>query len=267
MRGGDAAEGVEGVLADAGAAPHGAAVASGAAAAWGEAFFHLDAVDAFRDADPAVRVETLRACSRALLVEAQGIEKLGLSFCAKMCLLSETTEERMAYSLMGADEALHFAMVTKHLGGDDSGLGSDPFLALLQEAIEEGSKNVLTLLIQVVLEGWGLTHYRHMAEACRDALLTGTLSAILRDEAFHHGTATCSGRAPEGEDERFAVEFLARLRDGPGGPQGVVSNLSRPSGPVAAAARGGLHPARHRARDCRGSRSSRGFPERTRSTA
>jgi len=87
---------------------------------------------------------------------------------------------------------------------------------------------VLTLLIQVVLEGWGITHYRMMSEACKDPCLKATFQAILRDEAFHHGTGNVlfsRTKLSEGE-ERYVIAFLTRLLEMVRvGPQSVVSRL------------------------------------------
>ena len=212
-----------GVASVQGTAPH--------ALPWAASFFGLDRVRAFSALDVEARESVVRACGRSLLVEAQGIERLGLTYCAKMSLLSETTEERVAYSLMAADEAIHLALVSRHVEGEDT--GDSPFLALLREAIEERGKNVLTLLIQVVLEGWGLTHYRRLAEGCQEPLLEQSLRRIRRDEAFHHGSGNLlfSPAALGGEDETYVVEFLARVfRSVQIGPQSVAGVLERAHG-------------------------------------
>jgi rubrerythrin len=43
-------------------------------------------------------------------------------------------------------------------------------------------------VLQVVLEGWGLSHYRHLAKTCQDAELARVLSSFLQDESRHHAT-------------------------------------------------------------------------------
>src|SRR5690349_6716722 len=84
-------------------------------ALWPAAAFHLDQVSVFREASAAERQATLEACGRNLLAESYYIEKCGMYFAAKMSLLSESTQERMLYSLFAADEAVHFNWITQFI--------------------------------------------------------------------------------------------------------------------------------------------------------
>jgi hypothetical protein len=43
-------------------------------------------------------------------------------------------------------------------------------------------------LVQVVLEGWGLSHYRSLANHCLNPALTSTLKGFLEAESRHHAT-------------------------------------------------------------------------------
>jgi hypothetical protein len=217
------------------------------AAPWPAGFFGLDRVTAFAAAAPDAQHRVLAACARDLLIEAYFVEKLGLGFAAKMLLLADTVDERMAYALVGGDEAAHVAAVAGHLlehpegapGERPGGHGAaarDPFLSLLARAIAEGGRGDLSFLVQVVLEGWGIEHYRALAAGCADAALGRTLAGLARDEALHHGTGLAllgqGGLAPR---DRRAVEAVVAPLLGlvQAGPQRVVARLVAAVGPLA----------------------------------
>jgi hypothetical protein len=180
------------------------------------------------------------ACSVGLLAEAYFIEKAGLGYCAKLVLLSETTEERMAFSLLAADEATHLELMGRFVDGPRLDPGGDPFLGLLAELVETGDKQTLILLLQVVLEGWGLTHYRRLQRGAADRGLQAAFGAILRDEPLHHATGKALFQ-PEamGRGERaFAVDAMARfLHMVRVGPQRVVAALEAGCGGLTRAQR------------------------------
>jgi hypothetical protein len=66
----------------------------------------------------------------------------------------------------------------------------DPFLCLLSEVVESVDKTVLLFVLQVVLEGWGLSHYRRLAKECRYPVLAELFSSFLQSESRHHATGT-----------------------------------------------------------------------------
>lgn len=196
--------------------------------AWDAGFFGLDRVAAYRKLKIARRREVLNRCAKGLLSESCHIEKLGLAFTAKMALLSRSEDERQLYALFAADEARHLREISRYLPDGPSAASENPFLLLLGEIIEKGSKPGLTRLIQVVLEGWGLTHYGSLARACRDEGLRRTLRRVLKDEALHHGSGVVlASSEPLTRAERREVEaWLLRLaRMIQAGPQAVVSAL------------------------------------------
>jgi hypothetical protein len=218
----------------------GVARAPKAGAAFPPQHFGLERVGAFVDLPPARRAAVSAACAEGLLGEAYFIEKAGLCYCAKLVLLSETTEERMAFSLIAADEATHLELLGRFVDGSQLDPSADPFLALLSELVETGDKQSLILLLQVVLEGWGLTHYRNLQRGACDADLAAAFAAILRDEALHHATGKALFRADAmGRVEReFALEVMARfLQMVQVGPQRVVAALAAGCGGLTRAQR------------------------------
>jgi len=192
------------------------------APAFRASLFGFEDVSAFVDASEAEREQVVRLASQAVLREACGIERSGMAYAAKMALLAETVDERALYCHFAADEATHFARVAAHLDAPPRpGDPLDPFQALLVDAIDEGPRAALLFLVQVVLEGWGLAHYRRLLDGCASPGLARELRAILRDEARHHGSglvlfdeAELDPRAEAFVEERLAA-LLALVAAGP----------------------------------------------------
>ena len=207
---------------------------------FGVEHFGLDRVDAFKTLSQRAQRSVVAECSRGLLQEAYYIEKAGVSYCAKLTVLAETTEERQAFSYIGADEATHLALVARYFDARDAQPETNPFVALLAHLSEVGDANSLVLMMQVTLEGWGLTHYRGLMRGCRDPGLTDVLSHILRDEALHHGAGKALYRperttvAQHGFIVDSMRQFLEMIRVG---PQHVVGVLEHAAGGFTAAER------------------------------
>jgi hypothetical protein len=197
---------------------------------WEPSQFGLDKVAYYHDAGEDDRRAMLALCARRVLEEAYFIEKSGLAYTGKMILLSETTEERMLYALFGADEASHLRAIGSWLPDAHPTRADDQFLSLLSELIESGQRDTLVFVIQVVLEGWGITHYGDIARACKSDGLRQTLLAIVKDEARHHGSGVqlWAARAVSPAVIEEVVEVLARfLGMVRVGPVGVLSVIER----------------------------------------
>jgi hypothetical protein len=194
---------------------------------WRAAYHGLDRVRLFAGARPEQRRSILESCGRALLEEAYFIEKCGIGYAAKMVLLSESSCERQLYGLIAGDEAAHLAAIARFVEPSASAR-ENPFLALLEELVEEGDRASLQLIVQVVLEGWGLDHYRGLRDACTSHALRVALSVILADEATHHGSGVAFIRDAELDARSLdyatdvLVRFLGMVQVGPVGIAGVV---------------------------------------------
>ena len=189
---------------------------------WPASSFGLDRVTSFLESPR--QDEILRRCASDRLSEALYVEKLGLAYCAKMTLLAETAEERMLYALTAADEATHFHWISKFAA--DAAVS--PFLALLGTWIERGTRSALTLLVQVVLEGWGVQHYRLLGRDCRDPQLADVLREIVVDEARHHrsGERLVAQRTLTDADRTEIAQAMAVLLDLVRcGPQAIVAAI------------------------------------------
>jgi hypothetical protein len=200
-----------------------------AGAWWPASFFGLDRVSAFARADADRRAAVLAECAQGLVGEAYAVEKMGMAYCARLGLLARSAEERIYYAHVGADEATHLAWVTPYVRDPAEAVGG-PFVALVAGAVEAGERNALVYLMQVVLEGWGLTHYRRLAAACEAPALRARLRRVLRDEAAHHGGGRvlfepgAVGPAEAAFVRDYLRAFLGMVR---AGPQSVVGALER----------------------------------------
>ena len=200
------------------------AAAEGPRAHWGPEYFGLHRARLFNGAAEAQKRAILEVCASSLLEEAYFIEKAGVAYAAKMILLAESSHERQLYGLFAGDEATHLEMISPYVAPRSP--DDDPFVSLLAELIEHGDRNSLQLLIQIVLEGWGLVHYRGLRDGCRTPELERVLAAILRDEAAHHqsGVALFNEREPRRQSWEFITDALAAiLRLVQAGPLAVVA--------------------------------------------
>lgn len=197
---------------------------------WDANYFNLDKVQIFQDSTPAEQSSILQLCNLEILQEAYFIEKAGMGYMAKMILLAETTQERMLYGLFAADEVTHFSQINSFLPIPK--LNNNPFLALLENVVESDDKIVLLFVLQVVLEGWGLTHYRSIASCCQNPQLKSILQGFLQDESRHHATGvTLFENKSLSKSSQDIVEILVMfLQMVQVGPQSVVKAVEQVKG-------------------------------------
>ncbi len=157
---------------------------------WPSEYFNLNRTKLFSETTLENQLLIQIACSRALVEEVLLIEKCGMAFGLKMAVLSETVEERMFYNLMTVEETVHYHQVRQFLPDKGESVSPSAFHHLLSNVIEEGDRNSLMFFIQVVLEGWGLSHYKSLAQSCSCGQFSKELKEILKDEARHHGSGT-----------------------------------------------------------------------------
>jgi hypothetical protein len=194
---------------------------------WDAAYFGLDRVTYFQQASIDQQRQILQITNRQLLEEAYFVEKAGMGYMAKMVLMAESIEERMLYSLFSADEAIHLSQIRGFLAVEPENT-ADPFFQLLAELAEIDDRAVLMFVIQVVLEGWGLSHYRSLAQDCQIPALAVLFTGFLQEESKHHATGVTLFQTVECGVNQQAVmlEVLAQfLQMVQVGPQGVVSAI------------------------------------------
>ncbi len=200
---------------------------------WDAAHFGLEKLQIFQDSSQQEQAEILRRCSSGLIEEAYFIEKAGVGYMAKMVLLAETTEERMLYALFSSDEVTHLAQISRFLPEKDLVGTDDPFLRFLADLVETQDKTVLLFVLQVVLEGWGLSHYRNLAKDCVNPQMAAIFQGFLQDESRHHGTGvTLFNQISVSQASRATIIetlalFLQMVRVG---PQSVVAAIEQVKG-------------------------------------
>ena len=199
---------------------------------WNAAYFGLDRVTLFQESNPEDQQGILSLANLGLLQEAYCIEKAGMGYMSRMVLLAESIQERMIYTLFAADETSHFVQLYPYLPVEPT-VTDNPFLHLLSEVVDGEDKTVLLFVIQVVLEGWGLSHYRSLAKDCTHEVLGKTLQGFLQDESRHQATGvTLFNKAQLSHESHAAIveilgQFLHMVQVG---PQGVLEALARVKG-------------------------------------
>jgi hypothetical protein len=201
---------------------------------WNADFFNLDRVKIFQESTIDEQLKILAIVNLSLLRESYFIEKAGVGYMAKMVLLAETIEERIIYGLFVADEATHLKQIMGFLPEMELNNNiNDPFLILLSEVIESSDKAVLLFVLQVVLEGWGLSHYRSLGKGCRNPILAAIFSSFLQAESRHHGTGTTLfnqtlvSASSQGVIIDILTQFLLMVQVG---PQSVLAAIEQVKG-------------------------------------
>lgn len=198
---------------------------------WDASFFKLDQVDRFRAMATADRHRILEDCGCAILKESWHIERCGIRYCARMTLSAESDNEQRMFALIGADEALHASWLEPWVDATDT--SPDVFDRFIEGIAESGAPQPSAYILQVVLEGFGITHYDALASNCQDTGLAATLRVMAEDEALHHagGLATFDAARFTDADRRFCAEasyaFLQMIRCG---PQRVVAAIDHAIG-------------------------------------
>lgn len=199
---------------------------------WNADYFDLAQVTLFQESNEEEQSHILQLVNRGLLEGAYFIEKAGVGYMSKMALLAETIEERMLYALFSGDEVTHLAKISCFLP-DQPLQTDDSFLRFLTELVESEDKTLLLFVLQVVLEGWGLTHYRSIAKDCGDRTLTEVFQGFLQDESRHHATGITlfNRRLISVASQNAIIEALTRfLQMIRVGPQRVVQAIAQLKG-------------------------------------
>lgn len=143
---------------------------------WQDDYFRLDQVPIFQNTTEQKKFNILKKLNHNILTEIYFIERCGMCFAAKMGLLAESAQERAVYGIMGADESLHYLWISSVTGPVDvNSFKTQPFLNFLDQVLMTEEKNILIAIIQVLLEGWGLRHYRILADKSHHQKTTAIL--------------------------------------------------------------------------------------------
>lgn len=201
---------------------------------WTADYFGLSQVSLFQQLTAPDQENVLAIANRQLLEEIYWVEQAGVGYMAKMVLLAETVEERSLYALFAADEAQHLAQISRFCPQLPVFQG-DSFLELMASFLASDDKALLLTMVQVLLEGWGLSHYRSLAKHCQEMSLQTTLQGFLQAEARHHGAGLTQLQKWRYSDltlqsiEQGLKQFLPLVQ---AGPQRLLSALDQVSGPL-----------------------------------
>lgn len=181
---------------------------------WDESFFHLKSSTIWKGLSSDDRETILLSLGEKILQEAYFIECAGMAYAGKMNLTARTKEEREFFCFVAEEEAKHLRMV-EGLASFNTSLENIPSFALLiGEIIQEASKPSHLLLIQILLEGWGLNYYKSLAKSAKDETVAAAFKAILKDEIRHHsaGVILFSAHVTQNDmNESEREEFLGYL--------------------------------------------------------
>ena len=156
---------------------------------WDANHFGLDKVSFFQDLPDTIKAVALALLTDHNLNESYYIEKVGMSYCAKMILLSESEEEKALYSAIAGDEATHLYEVRNFLrAGQEQTYRGNGFLKFIAETVQNESPKICQAILQVGLEGYGIGYYHWLKQGCLDKGFQNVLARIITDEASHHGS-------------------------------------------------------------------------------
>lgn len=170
-----------------------------------------------RQCDPAA---VLRARNIFRITELSLLEAMGLEYNAKLVLQAQTYEEKMMYGCFYADELRHAALLRPYAPAQVADAHRcNPVIDVIWQVTDKSHPLTVLLMIQVLLEGFGVRHYSQLGASCRHPHLSRVLASIATDEAAHHGVGAhiqkTRGKAaptpPQARGE--TVTLLLRLID------------------------------------------------------
>ncbi len=155
---------------------------------WPAGRFGLQRSSLYQSLSPLQQQAILQKLTKLNLSLSYWIEKSGHQYGAKMILLSDTLQEKSLYALFAAEEAIHLQEFLHFMNFKPQwGEHAHPMLIPLANAIAGGEKSALVFIIQVLLEGFGMSHYSGLMQSCLHPQLREAYARILKDEARHHG--------------------------------------------------------------------------------
>jgi rubrerythrin len=153
---------------------------------WHADFFHVKNSLIWHSLPAEIQNSILLNLGHKIFQEAYFIECAGMSYAAKMNLAAKSKEEREFFCFVGEEEARHLRLI-EALGGFSISLENIPSFALLiGEIIHEAHRPSHLLLIQILLEGWGLSYYKNLSKFSKDEAVSQVFKQIIKDEIRHH---------------------------------------------------------------------------------
>lgn len=186
---------------------------------WGETFFSLDKSSLWKTLKEEQKFNILARMNEHLLREAYYIENAGMLYAAKMNIMAESQEERSFFSIMGFEEAEHLQSLTPFLNSNITATDVPSFSGHIGKIITEGDRPSNLFLIQILLEGWGLSYYQTLADQSADKGMREVFQRIIKDETRHHSAGVILLEKKQTEQNTFLLdafhELLSMVRIGP----------------------------------------------------
>lgn len=186
---------------------------------WTDKFFSLNRSKLWEILKEEQKIRVLTNMNESLLREAYYIENAGMLYAAKMNLMAESKEERSFFSIMGFEEAQHLQYLSPFFNANITNTEVPSFSGHIGKIITEGDRPSNLFLIQILLEGWGLSYYQDLADHSIDSGLSTIFNKILRDEARHHSAGVILLESKQTESNSFLLdafhELINMVRIGP----------------------------------------------------
>lgn len=187
---------------------------------WKDSFYGLTQTKIWNSLEADAKSQVLQDQSNYLLGEAIEIENAGMLYAAKMNTLAQSQDERSFFCVMGFEEAKHLRLLSAFSGSPTTQNSSSSFAQLIRQIVSDCDRRSSLFLIQILLEGWGLSYYQSLAEDCQNQNLRAVFNSIVQDETRHHsaGILLFDKEASSKSDEAIVLGFnriLDMVRSGP----------------------------------------------------
>jgi hypothetical protein len=149
-------------------------------------------------------------------------ERASMLCASKIMLASEDRAEKSCAALQAADEARHIEVYTRMLAKIGPEVSISPSLdRLLYDIIEDNEPGIVSLGLQIMVEGLALAFFRNLAAYSQNPLVRKVVELVIRDEARHFAAGQMSLRklhqqlteAELRRREDYVVEACSLLND------------------------------------------------------
>ncbi len=120
-------------------------------------------------------------------------ERASMLCASKIMLASEDPAEKSCAALQAADEARHIEVYTRMLGKIGPEVTISPSLdRLLYNIIEDNEPGIVSLGLQIMVEGLALAFFKNLAAYSQNPLVRNVVELVIRDEARHFAAGQMS---------------------------------------------------------------------------
>lgn len=200
------------------ALPESKAADADLSARWSPDFFGVSASHLWQGLPEADKEKFLAENSQAILTEALLIEHAGVAFGHSMALTAPTQQERHYYTCIASEELQHLRWLRPYSAWTESD-GIPSFPQMLADLILSEKRGTLFLMIQILLEGWGIHYYTCLMQGTDHPGIKTVFANILFDESRHHAGGLLLFEATENKDwsqlRPKVQSLLDTLRIGP----------------------------------------------------